>query len=247
MDTIFIADVHLDEDRPEKLELFIKLLRGPALRARAVYILGDLFENFWLGNDDKQPPNEQIIAELKNYTRAGRQLYIIRGNRDLMLDAGISELTGADMLPDLYLVELEGNKVLLTHGDLLCTRDHKYQRFRAFMNFGIVRWTFLHLPVSVRQFLVRKLTPAFKQSSSKKKPEIMDVDPETVTGLMDQYGVTELIHGHTHRPAIHELTIGNKPGRRIVLGDWYEDELILVCRGETRNLVSVQEYINSMS
>ena len=247
MDTIFIADVHLDEDRPDKLALFTKLLRGPATRASAVYILGDLFENFWLGNDDKQPPNNLIISELRNYTRSGKQLFIIRGNRDLMLDSGIEGLTGADLLPDLSLIVLDGKKVLITHGDLLCTKDLKYQRFRKFMNSGLIRWIFFHLPYSVRLFLVRKLTPAFKQSSLKKKPEIMDVDPESVTDLMHQHSVDEIIHGHTHRPAIHGLTINNKPARRIVLGDWYEDEQILVCRGAERKLVSVQDYINSMS
>ena len=245
MDTIFIADVHLSDERPEKLSLFKTLLQGPAVRARAVYILGDLFENFWLGNDDRNPPNPEVLAELKDYSAGGKPLFIVRGNRDLMLDSGIEPLTGARLLPDLTVIDLDGKPVLITHGDVLCTQDVKYQRFRRFMEQPVIRWAFLHLPYSLRNWLVHLLTPAFKQSASYKRPEIMDVDENTVIRTMREHGVDELIHGHTHRPAMHELTIDNRPARRIVLGDWYDGELILVCRGPDRKLISVQEYISS--
>jgi len=243
VDTIFISDVHLCDERPEKFSLFKQLLRGLTGRAQAVYILGDLFENFWLGNDDRNSPSPEILAELKSFTAGGIPLYLIRGNRDLMLDAGIETLTGARLLPDLSVIELEGKPVLITHGDIMCTQDVKYQRFRRFMELPAIRWVFLHLPYGLRNWLVRFLTPTFKQSALNKRPEIMDVDPESVLRTMREYGVDELIHGHTHRPGIHELKIHNKPARRIVLGDWYENELILVCRGSDRKLMSVLEYI----
>ena len=245
MDTLFIADVHLSDERPEKLSLFKTLLRGPALRARAVYILGDLFENFWLGNDDRTPPSPEILTELKAYSDSGKPLFIVRGNRDLMLDSGIETLTGASLLADLSVIDLDGKPVLIAHGDVLCTRDVKYQRFRKFMEHPATRWIFLHLPYSLRNWLVHLLTPAFKQSASHKRPEIMDVDEGTVIRTMREHGVEELIHGHTHRPGMHELTIDNRPARRIVLGDWYDSEMILVCQGPDRKLISVQDYLSS--
>lgn len=244
MDTLFIADVHLSVERPEKLSLFRQLLRGPALRARAVYILGDLFENFWLGNDDNNPPSPEVLAELKACSAGGGSLYIVRGNRDLMLDGGIETLTGARLLPDLSVIDLDGKSVLIMHGDLMCTQDVKYQRFRKFTEQPAIRWTFLHLPYALRNRLVHVLTPAFKQSALNKRPEIMDVDPDAVTQTMRNYGVDELIHGHTHRPDIHEFTLDDRPARRIVLGDWYESERILVCRGPERKLISVRDYIS---
>lgn len=247
MDTIFIADVHLSGERPDKLNLLQQLLRGPGMQANAVYILGDLFENFWLGNDDTQSPNPFILSELRNYTESGKRLFIIRGNRDLMLDRGIEKLTGATLLPDLSVITLDGKEVLLTHGDLLCSKDIKYQRFRKVMDSGPIRWIFLHLPYSMRLYLVNALSPAFKQSTMSKKPEIMDVDPVTVINTMREHGVDELIHGHTHRPATHELVVKDKPARRIVLGDWYEDERILVCRDSERKLISVQDYLNEFN
>lgn len=247
VDTLFISDVHLSDERPEKFSLFKQLLHGSAGRVKAVYILGDLFESFWLGNDDRNPPHPEILAELKAYTAGGRALFIIRGNRDLMLDRGIETLTGASLLPDLSVVDLDGKAVLIAHGDVLCTQDVKYQRFRRFMESPLIRWLFLHLPYGMRYRLVQHLTPAFKQSALKKRPDIMDVDADSVVRTMRSHGVDELIHGHTHRPAIHELNIDNKPARRIVLGDWYDNELILVCRGSERRLMSVEDYLHQRS
>lgn len=245
MDTLFIADVHLSDERPDKLSLFQQFLRGPARQAGALYILGDLFEHFWLGNDDRKSPNPVVLAELQAYTAAGRPLFMIRGNRDLLLDRGIETLTGARLLPDLSVIDLDGQRILLAHGDVLCTRDVKYQRFRRFAETVPVRWIFLRLPYAWRDRLVRRLTPAFKQSAARKRPEIMDVDEDTVIQTMRTFGVRELIHGHTHRPGLHELTIDGQPARRIVLGDWYDKEQILVSRGTERKLMRVEEYIDT--
>lgn len=246
MDTLFISDIHLSEERPEKLDLLKQLLRCADGKVSALYILGDLVENFWLGNDDQTPPNPAILSELRDYTAKGNPLFIVRGNRDLMLDSGIELLTGAKLLADLSVIELDGKLILITHGDVLCTRDVNYQRYRKFMESKLIKWTFLHLPYGWREGIVRRLSPAFKQSTRNKKPEIMDVDADAVTHSMREYGVDEIIHGHTHRPDIHDFMIDNKPAKRIVLGDWYNNELILVCRGKERKLLSVQDYINSI-
>ena len=244
MDTLFISDIHLGSERPEKLHLFEAFLQGPARQASALYILGDLFENFWLGNDDRQSPSPQVIAALKHFTDNGGRLFILRGNRELMLDTGIETLTGAALIPDLSLITLDGKPVLVTHGDVLCTRDSKYQVFRRLMEASPVRWLFRILPYSAREWLVHWLSPGFKQSVQKKKPEIMDVEDAAVSDALQRFQVDEMIHGHTHRPAIHEFSINGRAGRRIVLGDWYDDDaLILVCRGEQRHLITVRDYM----
>ena len=244
MDTLFIADLHLSDDRPEKFGLFKQLLRGPARRASAVYILGDLFESFWLGNDDTTSRHPEILSELKNFTAGGPPLFILRGNRELLLDQGIERLTGAVMLPEPALIDLAGNPVLVSHGDLLCTRDTGYQLYRRFMESAPVKRFFLRLPYTIRKLLITSLRPFFKQSVRNKRPEIMDVDPGAVIQTMRRHHVRELIHGHTHRPGIHILDIDNQPARRIVLGDWYEHELILVCRGNDRKLMSITDYLS---
>ena len=243
MDTLFIADVHLSEARPEKIALFRQLLRGVARKANALYILGDLFDDFWLGNDDHTPPHPAILAELKDFSSGGPPLYILRGNRELMLDQGIESLTGATMLSDPALIHLAGMPVLISHGDLLCTRDIAYQIYRGCLESPPVKWLFPRLPYALRRLLVNKLRPVIKQSASSKPPEIMDVDPEAVIQTMRRYCVHELIHGHTHRPGFYDLKIDNHPARRIVLGDWYENELILVCRDGARKLLSVSDYL----
>jgi UDP-2,3-diacylglucosamine hydrolase len=241
MDAIFVADLHLSTARPEKLTLFRQLLRGPARAAQALYILGDLFDRFWIGNDDRTPPHPETVAELKNFAAAGVPLYLLRGNRELMLDRGIERLTGAVLLPDPALIRLAGKPVLVSHGDKLCTRDVTYQLYRRLLESFPLRRLFPRLPYAVRAGLVRGLTPAFKHSAANKPPEIIDVDPGAVIRMMRDYQVDEMIHGHTHRPAIHALTIDDKPARRIVLGDWYESELILICRGQERTLMSVSD------
>ena len=243
MDTLFVADLHLSETRPEKVALFKQLLHGPARRASALYLLGDLFDNFWLGNDDSTPPHPAILAELKDFSSSGTPLYILRGNRELMLGHGIELLTGAVMLPDPAIIQLEGKPVLISHGDRLCTLDIWYQIYRSCLELPPVQWLFLHLPYAIRQRLVKFLGPAIKQSARNKRPEIMDVNPEAVFRTMRRHGVQELIHGHTHRPGLHEFTIDNKPARRIVLGDWYDNELILVCRDGDRKLLSIRDYL----
>ncbi len=237
MDTLFLSDLHLSPARPEKLALFRELLRGPARNADAVYILGDLFDEFWTGNDDRTPPCGEVIKELKAFTTSGGRLFLQRGNRDLMMGPDFGYLTGATVLPDLTLVDLDDEPVLIMHGDLLCTRDTSYQLFRATLDFAPVRWTFLHLPATLRTGLAHGLRPAMRRSAAAKAPEIIDVTPNAVERAMRHWQVQTLIHGHTHRPAVHELQLDGKPAKRYVLGDWYGDCRILVCRNGERQLV----------
>ncbi|HEY7840872.1 MAG TPA: UDP-2,3-diacylglucosamine diphosphatase [Gammaproteobacteria bacterium] len=244
MDTLFISDLHLSPARPEKLELFRTFLRGPARGAAAVYILGDLFEEFWAGNDDRTPPAAEIIGELKQLTGAGIPCYFLRGNRELVLDAGFESLTGCRVLPDPSVIDLGGARTLIMHGDRLCTRDWSYQLFRAAMESGMIRRVYLALPRVLRTALAHGLRPFMVRSMASKAPEIVDADHGAISGAMRAHGVTELIHGHTHRPSVHEFELDGRHARRIVLGDWYGDPLMLVCDGPHRHLMRVAEYLS---
>lgn len=243
MDTLFISDLHLSPARPAMLELFKQLLREAAREAKALYILGDLFEEFWVGIDDITPPNPDIVRELAGYTAGGKKLYIQRGNRDLLLNRKFGELTGAEMLPDFAVTELDGNRVLLMHGDLLCTRDQTYQIYRRVVNTPLIRKLFTSLPYRARTRLAHGLRPTMQKSTSRKSGYIMDVEQTAVKRILRTHSASELIHGHTHHPGIFEFDLDGKPARRIVLGDWYENGKILVCRGDTRELVPVSEYL----
>ena len=245
MDTLFISDIHLTEERPDKVKLFIEFLRSPAARqAAALYILGDLFEYFWLGNDDQTPPAPRILTELEDYARAGARLYFIRGNRELAMDRGFEARSGCVLLDDMTVIELDGERVLLTHGDVLCTRDVKYQWYRRFMESTPVRRLFLGLPYRLRSLLVNGLTPVMRRSSDMKPPDIVDVDQGAVEDAMRRHGVSQLIHGHTHRPATHRFSLDGRQASRYVLGDWYQQDSVLVCNQEGKQLMAVRDYLD---
>jgi len=244
VDTLFISDIHLTQERPDKLRLFIKFLQSPAARqAAAVYILGDLFEYFWLGNDDHTPPATLILHELRDFTRSGSSLFFIRGNRELVMDRGFELLTGCIMLDDMTVIEIDGEKVLLTHGDVLCTRDVKYQWYRRFMELGFTKNLFLSLPYRLRSLLVNGLRPVMRRSADRKPPEIIDVDHKAVEASMRHHEVREIIHGHTHRPGVHRFTLDGRPASRFVLGDWYQEDSVLLCHGREKRLLRIEEFL----
>lgn len=245
MDTLFISDLHLSPERPEKIALFKQLLRGPARDARALYILGDLFDNFWVGNDDQTLPNQEVCSELKQLSEHNKQLYIIRGNRDLMLDASFVELSGCTLLEDEQVIEIDGERILISHGDLYCSGDVSYQRYRSFINSGFTQAVFPRLPYKLRIMLAHGLRPAIKKSSSKKAEVIVDVEQASVEAAMTSHKVQHLIHGHTHRSGVHDFELGGLAASRTVLPDWYGGDGVLVCRDGGRKLMRVGEYINS--
>lgn len=241
---LFISDLHLSTERPEKLAQYRDLLRGPARRAAALYILGDLLEQFWAGNDDRSAPNPEIIEELAALADSGTSVSMMRGNRELVLDRGFERLAHCTVLPDATVIDLHGERVLLMHGDALCTRDTWYQRFRRLMESSAGRGLFLALPYAVRIFLARGLRPLMRRSTAYKAPEIIDVDPAAVVEFMRVNKVRLLIHGHTHRPGIYPVALDGAGGQRIVLGDWYADQdRILVCSAAEKKLLSVRDYL----
>lgn len=229
MTTLFISDLHLSLQRPEKIELFQQLLQGPALNADTLYILGDLFENFWIGVDDPRAPNKQVLSLLRDYTvRPGTRLVMMRGNRDFHIDQRFVEATGCELVEDPQLINLDGERMLLMHGDTLCSDDADYQKWRTFISNPVIRWLNLHLPFALRQRIASSVREYTVEATEQKLPEITDVNQATVIAAMQEYNVSTLIHGHTHRQAMHDVPLENGTGKRIVLGDWYEKDCVLV-------------------
>jgi UDP-2,3-diacylglucosamine hydrolase len=229
MTSLFISDLHLDASHPQITDQFLRFLAEEAPKARELYILGDLFEA-WIGDDDPDADKQRAIRALRETTRAGVACYLIHGNRDFMLGRRFSHETGVQLLADGTLIDLYGRQVLLMHGDSLCTDDHAYQRLRRIVRNPIVQFTMRHLSLKQRQQLAARMREGSKahiQSMDRAAPQIMDVNADEVIATLMRFGVDCLIHGHTHRPAVHTLTLDGKTATRIVLGDWYEQGSVL--------------------
>jgi UDP-2,3-diacylglucosamine hydrolase len=231
MTTLFVSDLHLDATRPDITALFLRFLREEAMQAEALYILGDLFEA-WVGDDVEGEPAGSVRTALRAVADAGVPVYFQRGNRDFLAGARFAADTGATLLPDPAVVMLYGEPTLLMHGDLLCTGDHAYQAFRAQVRAPAWQQQFLAQPLAAREAFAAKARAASQEhqkgvGSGGAMDAITDVDGDAVATTLVRYGVRRLIHGHTHRPAIHALDAGGRPARRIVLGDWYEQGSVL--------------------
>ena len=228
MATLFISDLHLDPERPAITELFGRFIDGEARGADALYILGDLFEA-WVGDDDPSAAGAYVADRLHGLAASGVPVYFIRGNRDFLLGDAYARRAGITILPDPAVVMLHGQPTLLLHGDLLCTDDLPYQQFRAQTRDPRWQQQFLAQPLDARLAFANQARAASKARygelvSAGKAETIGDVAPGTVREWFQRYGVRRMIHGHTHRPAIHTEGAGNT---RIVLGDWYEQGSVL--------------------
>ena len=242
MSTLFISDLHLCDERPDKVVLFKKLLRGPARDAEALYILGDLFEA-WAGDDDRTSPHPEVIAELAGYTRSGGKLFFMRGNRDFLIGKLFAENTGATILADPAIIDLYGTKTLLMHGDMLCTRDVKYQAYRRVVNNRFSIFLFLMVPYALREKIWHGIRNIARETTARKLPGIVDVHQPAVNNVMRKYAVLNLIHGHTHKQGVHEFSLDGYTAKRLVLGDWYVDDSVLVADREALKLMRVEEYL----
>jgi UDP-2,3-diacylglucosamine hydrolase len=227
--TLFISDLHLDGTRPEISVQFLDFLEREARRAAALYILGDLFEA-WIGDDDPDPDKRRVIQGLRAVTSAGVKTFFIHGNRDFLIGKAFCRETGIELLNDGTVIDLYGRRVLLMHGDLLCIDDHAYQRLRRIVRNPIVQFVMRSLTLRQRQKLAERMRAGSKEhikSMDMAAPQIMDVNQDEVRRTMERHGVDCIVHGHTHRPAVHEMQIDGKPAVRIVLGDWYEQGSVL--------------------
>jgi len=246
MTTLLISDLHLHPGAPEVTEGFLQWLEGRARSCDALFILGDFFEA-WIGDDvlglgDQDPTGNAILATriataLKRLADDGTAIYLMHGNRDFLLGERFADAAGATLLPDPSVVTLGSKRVLLMHGDSLCTRDEAYQAFRAQARDSQWQKQILSMPIQERVALARQLRDQSVDTNSNKAEDIMDVTPDEVVNVMAEHGVTTLIHGHTHRPAVHELEVDGQAARRYVLGDWQPTqgwEIVVEEGGEPR-------------
>lgn len=233
MTTLFISDLHLDPERPEVTRLFGDFIDGEARGADALYILGDLFEA-WVGDDDPAEIGAFVAARLRALSDAGVPVFFQHGNRDFLVGRDFARRAGATLLAESAVVILYGRPTLLMHGDSLCTDDLAYQAFRAQTRDPAWRAGFLAQPLAARLAFAAQARAASQQRQQALKHDdrgqfetVTDVSPAAVHATLARYGIDTLIHGHTHRPAIHALDIDGRRARRVVLGDWYTQGSVL--------------------
>ena len=227
--TLFISDLHLDAERPDITSQFLEFIEREARKAAALYILGDLFEA-WIGDDDPDADKRRVIAALRSLTDSGVPVYFIHGNRDFLIGRRFAAETGVKLLADGTSIELYGRRVLLMHGDTLCIDDPAYQRLRRIVRNPLVQFILRRLTLKQRLNLAARMRAGSKahiESMDKSAPQIMDVNQDEVRRTFEREHIDFIVHGHTHRPAIHEVQAGGRTVTRIVLGDWYEQGSVL--------------------
>ena len=226
MRCLFISDLHLEAERPDITRAFLHCLETRARNADALYILGDFFE-VWLGDDNPDPLADQVSAALLQLSQAGVPIYLMHGNRDFLIGRDFCRRSGCTLLKDPTLLQLNGERVLLMHGDSLCIDDIEYIRMRRWLRNPLSLFILRHLPLKARHRIGRKLRNESQARTRYKALDITDVNDSEVIRVMRSHRVTTLIHGHTHRPAIHPLEIDGQPAQRIVLGDWAKNGWVL--------------------
>ena len=217
--SLLISDLHLDPARPEHLAALETLLDNHAGKADRLYVLGDLFEA-WIGDDDDSPFNRQAIDAFRRFSDAGSELFFMHGNRDFLLGDKFADDCGGVLLDEGTVADLYGTRALLMHGDSLCTEDHAYQQFRAMARNPQWQQGMLAKPLEERRALAQGMRMQSQGNNANKPENIMDVTPAEVVRVMEDAGVRHLIHGHTHRPAVHDVALKDGTGTRWVLGDW---------------------------
>jgi len=238
MTTLFISDLHLDDERPFITELFEQFLRGEAREAQALYILGDLFES-WIGDDDDASLAQRVQDALAELSRSGVATYFMAGNRDFLVGPRFAQRSGVTLLDDPARIDLAGVPTLLMHGDTLCTDDAAYQAFRRQVREPAWQAEFLAKPLAERREMARQLRAQSEREKAAKEMAIMDVNPEAVAAALREHGYPRLIHGHTHRPAWHNHEVDGRVCERWVLPDWYEGGGYLCCNAEGCNAFSL--------
>jgi UDP-2,3-diacylglucosamine hydrolase len=220
MRTLFISDLHLDPARPDITQQALEFLARETQDTDALYVLGDLFEA-WVGDDDPEPEKAHVVAALRKLADGGLPCYFMHGNRDFLVGERFAAASGCRILPDPTVTEVHGTPVILMHGDTLCTDDHEYQALRRMVRDPDWQRATLARPLAERMAMARQLRETSAAKSAGKAAEIMDVNQGAVEAVMREHGVYTLLHGHTHRPAIHRFELDGREAVRIVLGDWY--------------------------
>ena len=220
MTTLFVSDLHLEAERPDIADQFLKFLQTDASEADDLYILGDLFE-VWVGDDDPNAHYVTIKRALRKLVDSGIPVFFMHGNRDFMIGQKFANETGVRILEDPHKVLMYGQHALLSHGDALCTDDVQYQRIRKMTRDPDWQATILARPLKDRLRMAEEARRQSLEQTINLNMEIMDVNQDAVKKIIQSYKVDILLHGHTHRPAIHDVDLGSRKAKRIVLGDWY--------------------------
>jgi UDP-2,3-diacylglucosamine hydrolase len=243
MHTLFISDLHLSAARPKTSALFLKFLKEKAQNADALYILGDFFEA-WIGDDIADHHDAEILNAISQFSQT-TPIYFMPGNRDFLINKQFAHTFGSTYLSDPTVIQLYDQPVLLMHGDSLCTLDKKYQRYRRFVQYPLVQKAFLTLPGFIRRWIANSLRKKafskekrdFKSPNTDAKPiksskaishPYWDVVQESVEKALQTHQTQILIHGHTHKPGVHDFIINNQAAKRVVLGEWEETGSVLV-------------------
>ncbi|SDS33317.1 UDP-2,3-diacylglucosamine hydrolase [Halopseudomonas litoralis] len=234
---LFVSDLHLEAERPDITRAFLRFLDGQAGQADALYILGDFFE-VWLGDDNPNPLADKISAALLGLSHQGTAVYLMHGNRDFLLGTDFCRRAGATLLKDPTLLDINSERVLLMHGDSLCIDDTGYMRMRRWLRNPLSLFILRNLPLQTRHKIGRKLRNESQTRTRYKAADITDVNHDEVLRVMREHQTTTLIHGHTHRPAVHPLEIDGTPAQRIVLGDWDKAGWVLEADGQGYRLES---------
>jgi len=226
-DIIFISDLHISLEKTEITRRFTSFLTNQAQKASALYILGDLFDA-WIGDDDNTPPNKRVKEKIKQLTDSGTQVFLQQGNRDFLIGQQFCKETGITLLDDYAVIDIFGAKTLLTHGDLLCSDDIPYQAFRKKSHTTEWKQNVLSKPLIIRLLAARWYRFRSLLHKRKKSQDIMDVNQQTVIDALIEHDCLRLIHGHTHRPDIHDLKVNDQSAQRFVLADWKKDSASLL-------------------
>lgn len=227
--TLFISDLHLSAGHTHSIAAFQRFIASLAPQAEALYILGDLFE-YWAGDDDSHDPfHAQVISALNGLAAHDIKVYLMHGNRDLLMGDALAQACHATLLPDPTLLDLYGTPTLITHGDKLCTDDVEYQKFRAQVHSAEFQKNFLAQPLAARKAYIEQLRQQSTSAKQSKDSAIMDVNDDAVGALLREYRYPRLIHGHTHRPDRHEHVVDGHHCERWVLSDWDQQTSALRC------------------
>lgn len=217
---LFVSDVHLQASLPHTTQAFSDFLRNQAMKVQQLYLLGDLFE-YWAGDDDLATPyNAEIVHKIREVSEAGVAVFWIPGNRDFLVGENFARAAGLNLLPDPFIAKIAGQRIVLTHGDAQCTDDHAYMTFRAQVREPAWQREFLGMPLAKRKALIEGMRNGSREAQRSKSYDIMDVNPAAIASLHQASGSTIIIHGHTHRPAMHEIQLNGEKRVRYVLPDW---------------------------
>jgi len=227
---LFISDLHLAPERPDIIQLFITFLKDQAANAESLYILGDLVE-YWLGDDDNAEGLTEAFDCMKQLSDNGLAIYLMHGNRDFLMGEAFATRTGCKLIHEPFIAEFDKTPVLLMHGDILCTDDVRYQELRIMLRNPAWQADFLSKPLAEREQMAIALRKQSQEETQTKAADIMDVNEAAVNQAFIDSDVTLMIHGHTHRPAVHELEVNGSTVKRIVLGDWYSQGSVLEFNG----------------